>query len=183
MKKEIISLSVAIKKERGKGEQFQFNETMIHAILSGLSVVYDEVFIWSSKNRLGVWVVGNSSDFLVQAFLHHRNQFKSIEILEGRDSIQLLNEIALGTKWNEIGVLSKLGSLYRAHALSSELNSLGVNLQPLVVEALSILSENPSVTGSRNSWVSTSAEKQSSTMSKNIVQIAFPDLFYRFSIN
>jgi hypothetical protein len=176
--KNIICLSIEIKREKSKAPQFYFNETMVQAMLSGLTVVYDEVFIWSCQNRLAVWAVGDHSDFLVQAFVHHRSKFKTIQLLEGDLAVDHFQSIVDGKKWPAISTITKLETILKAFELSESLNSLSQQLHPLVFKGISSLRESPVVTGSRNSWTSSGKSFLS-----GITEIRSTDLFYRFSIN
>lgn len=176
--KNIICLSVEIKREKSKAPQFYFNETMVQAMLSGLTTVYDEVFIWSCQNRLTVLAVGEHTDFLVQAFVHHRNKFKTMQLLEGELAVENFQSIITGKKWPAISSTTKLETLLKAFELSESLNSLSSRLHPIVIKGISDLQESPIVTGGRNSW-----QSSGKSFLSGITEIRSTDLFYRFSIN
>jgi hypothetical protein len=184
MKCEAVALSIEIKKSNNKNEKFHFNEVMLQAVLSGLSIAYQEVFIWQAGNHLAVWVVGDSADLLIHSFTHHKIHYKKVELLEGARANELLMQIAEGTAWNDCSIIDKLESFTRAYQLSSELNCLGSILFPLMTEGDSLLRTNAFILGSLNSWshgnkIGTGRD----TALADKIQIDSKSLFYRFSFN
>lgn len=180
MKKEIISLEIEIRHRRA-GEDFRFNDTMLQAVLSGLNVLYEEIFIWSLSNHLAIWAVGGSSELLTRAFLHHRQHYKKIKIETGPKAERLLYDIVEGNTWIDHSSLEKLQSLEQGFALSCGQDSLGANLRPLFADGLGILKADSLVAGAKNSWHKWDGSSISNDV--QVVAIKSPDLFYRFCIN
>lgn len=184
MRPEAIALSIEIKEPKNKNDRFHFNEVMLHAVLSGLSIVYSEVFIWQTGNHLAVWVVGDNTDLLVQSFTHHRIHYKKIQLLEGEQASQLLNQIAEGKMWNDCSMVEKLESFHKAYQLSTELDCLGSTLFPLMTKGDSILRSHTFITGASNSWSYENKKgNQSNSFLSDRIQISSKDLFYRFCVN
>lgn len=175
---KIMCLSIEIKTEKSKAPQFCFHATMVQALLSGLSTMYSEVFFWSCGKRAAVWVVGAQTDFLVQAFMHHRDKFKTIQLLDQSMAISLFQEITSGSRWPEKSLPDKLKSLYESYDAASCMGTLGHNLQAHVLKGISSLRENPAIAGGKNSW-----KLPANAAWSSMVRIRSTDLFYRFSIN
>ena len=178
--KNIICLSVEIKREKSKAPQFLFNDTMVQAMLSGLSVVYDEVFMWACGRRMAIWIVGTHTDFLIQSCVHHRNKFKSIQLLVGDDAVQLMDKITNGDAWKDQNVVYKLSTLEEAYTIAEKTESIGIHLNELIRSGIDALKQLPVVSGAKNGWVK--ASDNSGIVSSEIDR-EFNSFFYRFSIN
>lgn len=181
---ETIVLEIELKGNEKSKESFHFNDTMLSAAMSGLSVIYEEVFIWAVGNHVAVWAVGQSSDFLVRAFLHHREHFKSLKVKTGEEAKDLFASIVNGEAWKECNLLNKLSSIESANELSADMDCLKNNLGQMVSEGLSVLNNNPVISSGKNSWSYNADKKSKVTANKNaIMSVQSPDLFYRFCIN
>jgi hypothetical protein len=181
---ETIVLEIELRNTGKSKESFCFNDTMLSAAMSGLSVIYEEVFIWAVGNHIAVWAVGQDSDFLVHAFLHHREHFKKIKVKTGEEAKELFASIVNGEAWKECNLLNKLSSIESANELSADMDCLKTNLGQMVSEGLSVLTNNPVISSGKNSW-SYNAEKKNKAKSHKdvIMSVKSPDLFYRFCIN
>jgi hypothetical protein len=184
MRAKTFALVIEIKPSENKTEDFSFNNIMLLAILSGLSAVYKEVFLWPAKNHLAVWVVGNDDQLLIQAFLHHQPHFKKMQLLHGPRAEELFMGIVAGKQWNDCSTVAKLESLTQGFDLSKKLECLGPLLFPMVAGGQAFLSESFMICGSRNSWSfnDDKAKDENSYLSPRI-QIKSKDLFYRFCVN
>lgn len=184
MKSAAIALSIEIKDSKNNNDKFHFNDIMLQAVLSGLSIVYSEVFIWQTGNHLAVWVVGDNTDLLLQSFTHHRIHYKKIQLLEGTPAQDLLEQIAGGRAWSDCSMTDKLESFHRAYQLSSELDCLGSTLFPMMSKGDSLLRNHSFITGAVNSWTfgNKKGTEADSLLSEKI-QISNSNLFYRFSVN
>jgi len=181
---ETIVLEIELRDNGKSKESFRFNDTMLSAAISGLSVIYEEVFIWAVDNHVAVWAVGQSSDFLLNAFLHHRKHFKKLTVKTGEEAKELFASIVNGEAWRECNVLNKLSSIENANELSTELDCLKNNLRPMVSEGLSALNNTPVICSGKNSWSRVVNQKSRKKSQKDVIMsVKSPDLFYRFCIN
>ncbi len=179
MKTEIIALEIEVRQYKLEDNQFVFNDTMLHALQSGLSAIYAEVFIWSFNRHLIVLAVGDQPQFLLQAFNHHNQHYKKIKILNHDKALLAVSNVVNGKSWAECNQLDKLNSIQYGIKLSGELESLGSILSPIVMECVTNLANHSVVIGSRNSWsVGKSEERKADKVS-----IGLKDSFYRFCIN
>lgn len=105
-----------------------------------------------------------------------------MKILSGRNANKFFNEIANGTKWRNYSSLKKYEQLCKAESLATGNGNLGKNLKALVRRAQGELLLQPVVYGSRNSWRSIKKPAYQS-VSKCVIEIDHPELFYRFSVN
>jgi hypothetical protein len=184
MKTETIALVIEIKESGNKTDDFSFNNIMLLAALSGLSAVYKEVFLWPAKNHLAVWVVGNDNQLLIQAFLHHKDHFKKMQLLHGSKAEELFVSIVAGKNWNDCSTVAKLESLNQGFELSKKLECLGPLLFPMVTGGRAFLSESFMICGSRNSWsYPDHKSKDDNSYLSSRIQIRSKDLFYRFCVN
>ena len=179
MSKRLSAISIEIDISAAAPGIEIFSQRTIHALLSGLSVVYEEVFIWSFRQYIIVWVVGDQADLLRSALAHHQRNFKSAEVIEGNKSIDCFMEIIDGSRWQDVSAVNKLSSLNEAYELAAKLNAVGLILTPMIANGLTKLTHHPSVTGARNSW----HHAESKIKQPGIIKIRSSDMFFRFSVN
>lgn len=179
MKTEIMALEIEVRQYKIEDNQFVFNDTMLHALQSGLSAIYPEVFIWSFNRHLIVLAAGDQPQFLLQAFIHHNQHYRKIKILNHDKALVAVNNVVKGKSWSDCNQLDKLNSLQYGIKLSGELESLGLLLSPIVTECATNLANHSFITGSRNSW----SVRKSDQRNSDKVSIGLKDSFYRFCIN
>jgi hypothetical protein len=182
MKTEL--LVIEIRPSTNKQPLFYFNETMAQATFSGLTVVYNELFVWAVGNYFSIWAIGPNAAFLLKAFSHHQHHFKKIRLVRGDEAKQLFENIAAGEQWSECSIPSKLEALNHGYTLACELECLGNHLLPLVTAGRSLLQSHPFVTGAKYSWnfIKRRQHKERHLISKT-VNIKNKDIFYRFCVN
>ena len=180
MKNRIVALVIEAKKSDLK-QQFCFHPSMFSEILSGLKMVYDEVFVWSAEHHLIVWIVGNDVSFLTQFFDSYRYEFEKLHLQEGMMAQQLFKKVGEGKMWNDVNTMKKRDTLQYAYELAHEENSLGPTLFPFVSGSLSHLRNLSLIYGPRHSK---SYHKDKAALSGTpVVNIKSKDIFYRFCIN
>jgi hypothetical protein len=180
MSKNILGLEIEIRKTKNQND-FRFNETMVQAVLAGLSVVYDEVFIWSVNNHLGVLTTEGSPEFLYHTFTHHHSYFKKMEVMSNYQAKKFIDNACAGTIWKDCSKPAKLNSFQYAYDLSITENCVKEVLRPILESGLTALQENPIITSAQNSWHKMEDESEGDTIAQ--LRIKSPNLFYRFCIN
>ena len=175
-----MALHIELKSTLSNDKEFSFNKTMLHAVQSGLSVIYGEVFIWSCGNHLGVWVVGQGPELLFRTFSHHSDHYKEIQILDSTNSISLLEEVAQGISWTECDLNSRMASMQFGYKLSKELDSFGVDLLPLIINGMNTLQNLDNKVGGNHKKKMLGVD--SIRKEDDTVAIAY-DAFCQFSFN
>src|SRR5258706_11237630 len=146
---ETIALEIEIRTYR-KRKVLCFDRSMLDVVISGLSAVYKEAFVWLVGNHLMIWVVGNSSEFLVNAFIHHSDSYKKISLVSGTDADKLFDNIVQGKMWGDCSLMIKFHTLQRAYELSTGLHCLSAILHPMVSRGLTLFNDYLLNAGIRN---------------------------------
>lgn len=183
MKQETIALLIKLNRNEKGLNEFYFNDTMLHAVSSGLSTVYSEVFVWAFKNYLAVWVTGTSSEILTKTFEHHQSHFESSKILKSKKALQLFQDIIDGDVSGRDNMIEKFETFCQGFELAMQMDSLGQSLMPTVEASMAQFTQAPIVAGFRNSWNYAEAKKKVVELVSGVVQVSRPDLFYRFCVN
>jgi len=178
----IFALSIQLKRSISPGLSYTLDDETARALLIKLSSTYSESLIWYTPTRIGVWVVGEKTDFLLQCFSELKRFTAYMKILSGRSANDFLNDIAGGKKWRNYSSLTKYEQLCKSESLAKLNRSLGQTLKLLVRRAQGELLLQPIIYGSRHSWRSMQKPAYQG-VSKCIIEIDHPELFYRFSIN
>jgi len=179
MKPEIVALEIELKINRKSGSYFSFNETTLRAMQSGLCVLYQEVFICATHNRLLAVAVGGSAEFLVLTFSHHRQHYKKMIIHENEKALQCVRDIVDEETWRNCSLDDKLNSFQTGYDLSVELSSLASQLAPTVKDGLKKLSAQRLKTDEQSSLLV--IDHGISSAFEPVV--ALRERFYRFCIN
>ncbi len=174
-----MALVFEVRKENGNPG---FDTAMISEVIANLSVVYDEVFVWSVDHHLAIWVVGKDAAFLAQTFASHRNDYERVALQEGMGAQQLFRKIAEGKVWTEVSALKKMETQQCAFDLANEACSIGPSLFAFVVGSLSYLRTHAVIYGLRNSW-SYAVTREDDSERASIVDIKSKETFYRFCAN
>jgi hypothetical protein len=175
--KRIIGLSIDLKKS--KSMEGVFSDQMLHAVMSALSVIYSEAFIWSMKNNLMVWVVGTDSELLVKIFLRNHILYNDIRLYSGIKAEDLFEDCVEGRALKEENMDVRMDSLYRGFEQAMDMNCLGPMLFPLVNNAKSLFTNNMRIVGVQNA----ASTGQKDEWSSKITKLTTPGFLYRFSIN
>lgn len=174
-----MALVFEVRRENGNPD---FDTAMISEVLSSLSIVYDEVFVWSVDHHLAIWVVGKDAAFLAQTFASHRNNYERVVLQEGMGAQQLFKKIAEGKIWAEVSALKKMETQQRAFDLANEACSIGPHLFAFVTGSLSYLRTHAVIYGLRNSW-SYAVSREKDAERTSIVDVKSKETFYRFCAN
>ena len=159
-----------------------FDAAMISELLSNLSIVYDEVFVWSVDLHLAIWVVGSDAAFLAKTFASYRNDYERVSLQEGMSAQQLFKRIAEGKKWVDVSAMKKMETQQCAFDLANEANSIGPTLFGFITGSLSFLRSHAVIFGLRNSW-SYAVSREVASERASIVHIKSKETFYRFCAN
>lgn len=177
MEPKLISLALEIKPSAGGS--FSFNETMIRAIMSGLSMKYSEIFIWAAKNRLAVWVMGCSNcEVLVNAFAQMK-RFMIMKTFTDEQAVHYFHQIINGNEWKDVSPIIKLNALHVGRLIARDHGTLGPVMQLMVADGLVYLRKKECISSARNSYTRSANVKNK----KQVIDIVEPDLFYRFCVN
>jgi hypothetical protein len=130
-----------------------------------------------------VWVVGDNSEFLLQAFMHHRDHYKKMKLATGAKAKELMQSITEGKIWSTYNVMQKLEALVRSAELSTELGCVKSNFRPMVSDSIYRLNANPIISSAQNSWSKKSPKKITRTANRPSTSLKSTNLFYRFCIN
>lgn len=181
MRNKIVSVVLEYKNTDAKGETAFLNETTILAVLSGISIVYEELFLWNCGSHILVMAFGRDVQLLQKAFDHHRNHFQKVYVLDEAESVLYFNDVIEGRLWNDSSLMEKFVRLNEAFDLADTMNTLGLRLYPIVTSGLIKMRSNPKIAGARNSWIK--ASLKDAIRQPGIVQIKSSDIFFRFSVN
>jgi hypothetical protein len=173
MDQKLIGLSIALKESENHDAFFQ--DQMTHTILSALSIIYSEAFIWTMGNHMGVWVVGIDSELLVKIFLRNHIKYTDIQLVMGIKAEDLFEDIVEGRVHRTEAMELRMDSFYHGFEQSMDLNCLGPRLFPLVNNAKLLFANNMKIVGLQNSVSSGSTSPQ--------VICETPGFLYRFSVN
>jgi len=175
MKSEIIALNLYVQGD--ENIPAFFNDKDVRALLAGLSVVYEEVFIWTNREQVAVWVKGKDAAMVCQAFKRH--YIKISNIYSGVYALKFFQSIMEGSEWTSTSSIEKLFQLDHARSLSNEAHALNSTLNNMVEEGIDSLTNRPVVFGLQNGWCypSTEVKKERKTF------IDFSSSFFRLSLN
>lgn len=179
MKANVLALSIELRRSMAEKDILVFSDERVRALLGGLSAVYEEVFVWADGNHVAVWVTGLHAEVLVQAFSHIKPKAKQWQLLQGDPAVALFEAIVVGAQWGRRGMAEKLFSLEHAGVLALESRCLGRVLGAMVEDGVQALRSQPLVIGAENGWIPASLLRGS----LHSQSIAFPALFYRYSLN
>jgi len=179
MKGKLLVLSMELKSQ--KDGNFLFNEVQIQALLAGLSAVYSEAALWLMKRKLVVMVVGEKAELLVQAFMHFKNQYGSMQLLTDNEADQFI-KTTLENKNLDNKSMDKLIQLNHCQQQAIESESLGPVLSELIEKMIIRLKTEPLIAGYRNSWKYARMKSIRSRTEKAKVDV-MEETLYRFGIN
>jgi hypothetical protein len=177
---QIFALSIQLKKSAMANMSLELSDIVTRTLLANLKSFYTEALIWSTPNRIGVWVVGEDHDFLIHSFSGFEENVSYMKVFSGLEAEELFCCIADGKRWRNHNPLIKYSQLCRAEAFAIVNNCLGANLYELVRKGQQELLLQPVIYGGKHSWIRSVSSKD---IAKNIIHIIYPELFYRFSIN
>jgi hypothetical protein len=177
---QIFSLTIQLRKSFAANDSIDLNKTFIRALLVNLKCVYREVLVWSTPTRIGVWVFGDDTDHLIHCFAGFQDSTSHMKVLAGDEAKEWFYDVTSGKKWREYNPLVKYNDLCLAETLAMISDAVGEHLNPLISKGKQQLLLQPVVYGGKHSWLSSVNCNDSQ---ENIVNIVYPDLFYRFSIN
>lgn len=173
-----MALSIRLKADDCSPQAILFTDQDVRAFLAGLSVVYEEVFIWTNRNQVAIWVSGLDPIMICRAFQRH-----NVEILEmhkGQDAITFFHNIVEGKLWSETTSIDKLFQLDHARGLANEVQALRSSLKMIVASGINSLTNTPVVLGFQNGWSNTSS---TAFKKKSKIAIDFSSALYRLSMN
>jgi hypothetical protein len=178
----IFALSIQLKRSITPGLSYTLSDDTARALLVKLRSTYSESLIWYTSTRIGVWVVGQEADFLLDTFSGLKKFTAHMKVLSDRSASEFLNDIASGKKWRNYSSLTKYDQLCNGESLANVNGCFGETLKLIVRRAQGELLLQPIIYGSRHSWRSMQKPAYQG-VSKCIIEIDHPELFYRFSIN
>lgn len=176
-KSEIIALSIRLKEDQYTQHSVLFNDKDVRAFLAGLSLVYEEVFIWTNRNLVAVWVRGTDPVMICRAFQRHYVEI--LEMHKGEEAISFFHDIIDGNAWSETSSIDKLFQLDHARSLSYEVNALRSRLNVMVEEGIDSLTNRPVVFGLQNGWCNAASEVKK----QRTVFMDFSSSLFRLSLN
>lgn len=171
-------MNIRLKEDHYTQQSLLFNDKDVRAFLAGLSLVYEEVLIWTNRNQVAVWVRGTDPVMICRAFQRH-----FVEILEmhkGEDAINFFQDIIDGNVWSETSSIDKLFQLDHARALSYEVHALRSRLNMMVEEGIDSLTNRPVVFGLQNGWCNASS---SDVKKQRTIFMDFSSSLFRLSLN
>lgn len=175
MKSEIIALNLQVKED--SKQSVLFNDKDVRALLAGLSLVYEEVLIWTNREQVGVWVKGADAALVCRAFQRH--YINITDVYSGVEALRFFQNIMEGNEWSQTSSIEKLFQLDHARSLSNEAHALNSTLNNMVEEGIDCLTNRPVVFGVQHGWCYPTKEIKK----ERKTYIDFSSTFFRLSLN
>jgi hypothetical protein len=174
MNRRLFMLVIDFKKT-SEEKNFILNSQMTYTLLSALSIVYDEAFIWHQQTKLILCVFGSESELLLKIFLKNHISRRNVRLFEAIKAEDFFYELIEGRLGAEESMEVRMNSFNSGFELSMEMNCLGPMLFPMVNQAKALFTNNLKLVGLQGSAFDRGNTK--------VMRARTPGFLYRFSMN